>query len=105
MPIAAIIRRLDAALASMAAQGMEPRAIYLTQADYESLARCRTRRWRRETGSSAFVWPCSYGDVILVSGGLADQLEVPVREGKGKRGSTIYSKHGVSVAVPRFAPK
>lgn len=113
MPEAAIIRRIDAALARMSAEKMEPRAIYLTPADYASLARVKTKRWQKETGSSALIFPLSYEDVPIVNESLCARLSydsakgtaiVPVRQAKGKRASTIYSTHGVTVRVPSKAP-
>jgi hypothetical protein len=99
-----IIRRIDAGLARMRERGMEPRAIYLTPADFLLLARAKTTRWRRETGSKALVWPLSYDDVPLISEKLIEQM-VPVRLAKGRNGSTIYSTRGVTVAVPRKQPE
>jgi hypothetical protein len=99
-----IIRRMDAALDKMLAQGMEPRAIYLTPADYKLFARTSTRYWREQTGSKAYVWPTSYGDVPLINAKLIGQM-VPVREVKGRKGSTAYSTHGVEVKVPKRPPE
>jgi hypothetical protein len=104
-PAPRIIRRIDAALGKMRVQGMEPRAIYLTLADYRLLARSRTTRYRRETGSRALVWPCSHDDVPLISAKLIDKM-VPVRPTLGAtRRSTVFSTNGVSVAVPKLAPE
>lgn len=83
----AIVRRLDAGLASAAELGAKIRAIYLTEADRELLTRWYTHRWRRSTGSTAIAHPCSYRDH-------------PVRYGKR---TIIYTDHGVGVTVPRRA--
>jgi hypothetical protein len=99
-----IIRRIDAALGKMRQQRMEPRAIYLTPSDYKLLARAKTTRFRRETGSRAVLWPCSHDDVPLICEALIGQM-VPVRLTKGRSGSTVYSTRGVTVAVPRRPPE
>jgi hypothetical protein len=97
-----IVRRLDAALAKMAERKMEPRAIYLTRPDYDALARARTRRYRQDTGSPAFVWPLSHEDVPIISASLIQHM-IPIRETKSAaKQSMIYSKHGVAVHVPRI---
>lgn len=100
-----IIRRIDAALAKMAAQKMMPRAIYLTERDYKLFARTKSRQWRQATGSKGHVWPLSYGDVPLISKSLIPQMEVPVRVTKGKQGSIVYSTHGVGVKVAQKPPE
>lgn len=97
----AIIQRIDAALATMAAREMEPRAIYLTPDDREALATAKTKRYRQETGSAAFLWPCSYGDVPIVNAAGVTRIEsaIPVRETENR--SVVYSTHGVGVQVPQ----
>lgn len=78
---------------------MEPRAIYLTPADYKQLASHATRIWRKG-GSRAYLWPLSHGDVPIIDENLIPAM-VPLRESKGKKQqSTIYSTHGVGVSVP-----
>jgi hypothetical protein len=64
-----IIRRIDAALATMRSRGMAPRAIYLTPSDHKLLARAKTTRYRRETGSKALLWPVpiSHDDVPIIA--------------------------------------
>lgn len=99
-----IIRRIDAALEKMRMQRMEPRAIYLTERDYKLLARARTTRYRRETGSKALLWPSDHDGVPLIAAALIEKM-VPVRQTKGKKQSTIYSTHGVTVHVPRDPPE
>jgi hypothetical protein len=101
-----IIRRIDAALAELAARELQPRAIYLTPSDYWLLRRTKTARWRRATGSSAIIWPLSYGDVPLVSDKTAG-LTIPVSAASNlnRRGSCIYSTTGIPVAVPRRPPQ
>jgi len=46
MPVrASILRRLDAALEKMAAQGMEVRAIYLTESDWDAYNRAQSKAY------------------------------------------------------------
>lgn len=100
--VSTVIDRLDCALARMKANGMAPRAIYLTPADYKLFAKERTRAWRDATGSRGLIWPLSHEDVPIIAESLIPAM-VPVRESKGKRKSTIYSTHGVVQAVPAYA--
>lgn len=96
---ALICRRIDAGLEKMRQAGMEPRAIYLCPSDYKLLTRASTRNWREQSGSRAYVWPCSYSDVPLIGEKLIAQM-VPVRLTR-KPGSAIYSTYGVKVSVPK----
>ena len=75
---ASILRRIDAALSIMSAEGMTTRAIYLTRADLEAFLAAQ------------------------------DVIERPVmhrghdvRPIAGKGHSCVYSVHGVARAVPR----
>jgi len=96
-----IVARLDAALARLSARGMDPRAFYLTPFDYAALARARTRRWRADTGSEAFAWPCSHRDVPLIGESLIEQM-IPVRQtSSSKKASMLYSTRGIAIHVPR----
>jgi hypothetical protein len=79
-----IIRRIDAALATMRSRGMAPRAIYLTPSDHKLLARAQTTRYRRETGSKALLWPGSHDDVPIIAEKLIGAM-VPVREATGRK--------------------
>jgi len=81
---ASIIRRLDAALEKMRAQGMEVRAIYLTESDWDAYNRAQSK---------------AYGCRLVAF--LYGSHEI--RSGKA---STIYSKQGVGVAFPkRLSPR
>jgi len=80
-----IVRRLDAGIAKAADLGARIRAIYLTEADRALLDRWSTRYWRKELGSKAKFFPCSFRDH-------------PIRSGKK---TIIYTDHGVGVHVPR----
>lgn len=73
--------RIDVALEKMRAQGVEVRAIYLTEADRKALGRAIKAEW----GFNGTVHPCGYRDHI-------------VRDGKH---SLIYSKQGVGFTIPK----
>lgn len=79
---APIIRRLDAALAKMHGQGMEVRAIYLTESDWDEYNDAQSKA----IGSKCVCF--LYGDFQIRSGGR----------------SIIYSKQGVGVHVPKAVP-
>jgi hypothetical protein len=79
---ASIIRRLDAALEKMTAQAMTVRAIYLTADDWNDY---------NDAQSAAYGCPLvafRYGPHEIRSGAT----------------STIYSTHGVPVAIPKRVP-
>ena len=78
---APIIRRLDAALDKMRAQGMAVRAIYLTADDWDAFNDARSKE---------------YGTPLVAF----QYLGVEIRSGQT---STIYSTHGVGLSVPRRA--
>lgn len=106
---ATIIERLDYTLELMTAKGMVPRAIYLNAEDRAEFDAIATERWRRETGSEAFVCQSSYNDTIIVNGkGVQAMVKarwIPLRKfnGLGKQ-SIIYSKRGVGVCVRKAVP-
>jgi hypothetical protein len=79
MDRASIIRRLVVALEKMRAQGMEVRAIYLTEADWDAYNRAQSK---------------AYGCRLVAF--LYGSHEI--RPGKS---SAIYSTNGVEVAVPK----
>lgn len=96
-----IVARMDLALAILSARGMDPRAFYLTPFDYEALARAKTKRWREESGSTAFAVPTSHRDVPLIGESLIEKM-IPVREAAAsRRYSMLYSTRGVAIHVPR----
>lgn len=95
---ASIVDRIDRALASILEDGLKPVSIFLTPGDRQQLDRYATRVWRSQTGSTAFIYPCSYNDVPIVSEKLAGDVEqVPVRQDWNgrRRPSTVYASTGV----------
>lgn len=98
---AAIIDRLDKALGALETRGLVPRAIYLAPDDYEEFAACETACWRSATGSTALVRPLAYGDVLLITEKLIEQVEIPVRQfcGPSNRGSAVYASTGQCVML------
>lgn len=79
---ASILRRIDAALSTMAERDMEVRAIYLTETDWDAYNKAQSKAW----GSRCVCF--AYGDHEIRSG----------------KTSIVYSKHGVGVSVPKVAP-
>jgi len=81
-----ITDRIDVALEKMRAEGVEVRAIYLTEADRTALGKAI----RRQLGLRAIAHPCGYKDHIVRSG----------------KYSVIYSKQGVGFTIPkRLSPR
>jgi len=78
---AAIIRRLDAALAKMREQGMAVRAIYLDETDWDAYNAAQSKAY----GTPLVTF--RYGDYEIRSG----------------ENSRVYSTHGIGIAVPRRA--
>lgn len=78
-----IIRRLDAALDTMAERKMSVRAIYLTAKDQAEYNAAQSRAWG--------------GPVACL-----DYSGHQIRHGETSR---VYSTHGVNVAIPRRAPR
>jgi hypothetical protein len=78
-----IIRRIEAALAKVA--GHELRAIYLTEADHRLFDAAMRKRYGAK-GASSFL---AYGDIQIR---------------RGKR-SSVYTKQGLAVAVPKRPPE
>jgi hypothetical protein len=74
-----IIDRIDAALATVAEQKMDVRAIYLTTEDRDAFDRAMRAKWKRK--------------IILF-----DYEGHEIRRGETSR---IYSTHGVGVAIPK----
>lgn len=71
--------RIDSALEKMRAQGVEVRAIYLTEIDRKALGKAIKRDW----GFKGTVHPCAYRDHFVKSG----------------KHSIIYSTHGVQFTI------
>ena len=104
---ASIADRLDAAIARIFADGLKPTGIFLSEKDKKALHAHATRLHRKETGSTAYLYPCSYADVPLIGEKLREHfeappaLQIPVRQAwNGKPlDSRIYASNGRGYAV------
>lgn len=81
-PRTLIIRRLDAALDTMAERKMAVRAIYLTEQDHAAYDKAQSKAW----------------------GGPLACLQYSGHQIRRGTQSRIFSIHGVSVAVPKRVP-
>lgn len=97
---ATICDRLDRAIAIIVHNGHKPASIFLTKADHDELSAHETRLHRERSGSTAFVWPCSYDDVPIITAKLIEHYEVPVRQSQpAPKRSTVYGTNGVGVPI------
>lgn len=98
---ASIIDQLDRAIAIIVHNGHKPTSIYLDAADRKRLDQHETRIYRAATGSKAFLWPCSYKDIPLITEKLIQHYEIPVRQDwNGRcRHSVVYGSNGVGIPL------
>jgi hypothetical protein len=93
-----ITELIDVALEKARWRNLELRGIYLDPADYAAFALFETKRWQRETGSSATVVPLSYRNVLIIGG-----KALPVKEAKC---SAVYATSGEAIYIPkRLSPR
>lgn len=104
MSLPAIYKRMDAALERARWRGLTLRGIYLDPGDYAAFARTETSRWRNRTGSTAKVWPLSYGNVLIIGGAALPVKEATKSAVYADSGEAIYIAKRLSHRVKRRRP-
>ena len=91
--ITSIEDRIQAALEKARWRKLELRGMYLDEEDYQELADSETENYRKSTGSSAKLWPCTYQHVLLLS-----RKAIPVHEAIV---SAVYATSGERICIPK----
>jgi hypothetical protein len=95
------VDRLDHAIALIVEQGLAPKAIHLTDDDYELLKAHETRYWRKlRSAGLATCGRAPTSDVPLISEKLVEVVELPVRRAHPEpRRSAVYANTGQRVPL------